>query len=108
MTRSGEASAAPRYPVWDRVVRLIHWYFPVAVVVMWWSGEQGRTDIHEKVGYSIFCLVATRIIWGFVGSEGARFRSFVVGPNVGLCGISERAGSTPAITPWARCRCWCC
>lgn len=89
MTRSGEASAAPRYPVWDRVVRLIHWYFPVAVVVMWWSGEQGRTDIHEKVGYSIFCLVATRIIWGFVGSEGARFRSFVVGPKLILRYLRE-------------------
>ena len=56
---------------------------------MWWSGEQGRTDIHEKVGYSIFCLVATRVIWGFVGSEGARFRSFVVGPNAVLRYLRE-------------------
>ena len=38
-------------------------------------------DIHEKVGYSLLCLVATRIIWGFVGSEAARFRAFLFAPR---------------------------
>ena len=33
-------------------------------------------DFHEKVGYSLLCLVATRIIWGFIGSEAARRRGF--------------------------------
>jgi cytochrome b len=41
-------------------------------------------DIHEKVGYSLLCLVAARIIWGFVGSEAARFREFLFSPRTVL------------------------
>jgi cytochrome b len=46
-------------------------------------------DIHEKVGYSLLCLVATRIIWGFVGSEAARFRAFLFAPRTLLAYLKE-------------------
>ena len=49
MTSAGAVGAEAQYPVWDRVVRTIHWYFPLAIGTMWWSGEQGRMDIHEWV-----------------------------------------------------------
>ena len=48
---------------------------------MWWSGEQGRMEIHQWTGYSILCAVSARIMWGFIGSEGARFVSFIVAPK---------------------------
>ena len=70
-----------RYDIWDLPVRAFHWYLVLAVLVMWWSGEQGRMEIHQWTGCSILCAVLTRIIWGFIGSEGARFASFVVGPK---------------------------
>ena len=41
-------------------------------------------DIHEKVGYSLLCLVATRTIWGCAGSEAARFRAFLFAPRTVL------------------------
>ena len=61
MTTAGAVGAEAQYPVWDRVVRTIHWYFPLAIGTMWWSGEQGRMDIHEWVGYSMIVAVLTRI-----------------------------------------------
>ena len=84
MTQPISFDLTARYPVWDRAVRAFHWYLPIAIGAMWWSGEQGRMDIHEKVGYSLLCLVATRIIWGFVGSEAARFRAFLFAPRTVL------------------------
>lgn len=81
MNVEGEPTYSNRYPIWDLTVRLIHWYFPIAISVMWWSGEQGRMEIHAWVGYSLLILVLTRIVWGFIGSESARFRHFVRGPG---------------------------
>ena len=81
MTQPIPQDHTARYPVWDRAVRSFHWYLPIAIGVLWWSGEQDRMDIHEKVGCSLLCLVATRIMWGFVGSEPARFRLFLFAPR---------------------------
>ena len=63
MTTATAVGAEAQYPVWDLVVRTIHWYFPLAIGTMWWSGEQGRMDIHEWVGYSMVVAVLTRIVW---------------------------------------------
>ena len=69
------------YPIWDASVRIIHWYLVVAVGVMWWSGEQGEMTIHQWVGCSILCLVLTRVLWGWFGSQPSRFNAFVAGPR---------------------------
>lgn len=81
MNSIDDALAVPRFPVWDRAVRLIHWSFPIGLGLMWWSGEQGRMDVHQWVGYSLLCLVVTRVVWGFVGSEPTRFTHFVPSPS---------------------------
>ena len=80
MSASSLTAAVPDYPVWDRFVRTLHWYLPVAIAVMWWSGEQGKMDIHQWVGYSLLCMVTARILWGFIGSEAARFADFIASP----------------------------
>ena len=69
------------YPIWDASVRIIHWYLVLAVGVMWWSGEQGEMTLHQWVGCSILCLVLTRVLWGWFGSQPARFNTFVAGPR---------------------------
>ena len=70
------------WPVWDRPVRFMHWYFPVALGFMWWSGEQGYTLWHSWCGYSLIVIAATRLLWGFVGSYHTRFSTFLKGPKV--------------------------
>ena len=69
--------------VWDLPVRLFHWLLLVLVGFSWWSGEQGgdRMAWHSWSGYTILTLLVFRIGWGFIGSDTARFASFVRGPR---------------------------
>ena len=68
------------HPVWDVPSRFIHWFFPVGIGLMWWTGETGRMELHSYVAYVLLTLVATRLALGFVGSHHSRFRNFIVGP----------------------------
>lgn len=93
----------PEYPVWDRFVRSAHWYLPVGIAVMWWSGETGRMDIHQWVGLSLLCVVTVRLLWGFVGSEAARFTHFLAPPPLVwryVRGGGQYAGHNP-LGGWA-------
>ena len=68
------------HPVWDRTVRWVHWYFPVAVALMWLTGEQGWFDWHSWIGYSLLIATLTRLMWGLFGSYHARFANFLSSP----------------------------
>ena len=68
-------------PVWDFPTRFIHWFFPVGIGLLWWTGETGRMEWHSYVGYTFVVLVVTRFVWGFVGSFHSRFSNFVRGPG---------------------------
>lgn len=76
------ATTAAGTPVrlWDLPVRLVHWSFAVGIVLLWWSAENHRMDLHFKVGLVMLGLVVFRLLWGLVGSSTARFSSFVKGP----------------------------
>jgi cytochrome b len=80
MTR---ASAPAKVRVWDVPVRLFHWVLLALLGFSWWSGEQGGhwMEYHGWSGYAILTLVLFRIVWGFVGSEPARFVHFVRSPR---------------------------
>ncbi len=66
--------------VWDPVVRAVHWVLAAAVIVDWFTDEP--LWMHTWLGYLALALVVLRIVWGFVGSEHARFVSFVRGPQL--------------------------
>jgi cytochrome b len=70
-----------QWPLWDRAVRAIHWYLPLAIAFMWWSGEEGLYEWHSWVGYSLLVAVGTRVCWGIIGSQSARFASFLATPS---------------------------
>lgn len=79
-----KASVTPiQVKVWDLPVRLFHGLLLALVGFSWWSGEQGgdRMNWHSWSGYAILTLVVFRIGWGFIGSDTARFVSFVRGPR---------------------------
>jgi cytochrome b len=82
--RSGAVRMASGVKVWDPWVRLTHWAFALLVPFSWWTAETSRFDLHFRSGYCILALVLFRILWGFVGSDTARFARFVRGPVEGF------------------------
>lgn len=66
--------------LWDIVVRVFHWSLVIFVILAFISSEEGAS-LHIKAGYVIIALVLMRIVWGFIGTEHARFANFVKGPK---------------------------
>jgi len=72
-------------PVWDLPTRLFHWTLVALRIAQWLTAEFGSAmDWHVWGGYAILALVVFRLIWGFVGSDTARFSDFVQGPSAAL------------------------
>lgn len=69
-----------RIKVWDAPVRLFHWAIVVLIAAAWATQEYDRMDLHVLVGYTILTLLLFRVIWGFIGSDTARFTRFLRSP----------------------------
>lgn len=66
--------------VWDAPVRLFHWSLVIGFVLAYLSAEKHLMDIHVLIGYFLCSLLVFRLLWGFIGTQYARFRSFVFSP----------------------------
>jgi cytochrome b len=66
--------------VWDPGVRIFHWSLVVCFVASYLTGEE-NTELHSYLGYTIIGLLCFRIIWGFVGTQHARFIDFIYSPH---------------------------
>ncbi|SEI76146.1 Cytochrome b [Allopseudospirillum japonicum] len=76
---------APKILVWDWAVRLGHWSFPLLIGFLWFSIEvQDWMMWHARAGYLLLGILLGRIIWGFVGSDYARFVNFIRCPRTSL------------------------
>jgi cytochrome b len=67
--------------LWDWPVRLVHWSMAALIPMMWWTAEEGELERHRQLGMVLLFLILFRLAWGFMGSETARFSSFVRGPR---------------------------
>lgn len=67
--------------VWDAPVRLGHWIMVLAFALAYLThdGERWRL-VHVTAGYVFFAVLAFRLLWGFIGTRYARFRSFWFAP----------------------------
>jgi len=74
--------------VWDPFVRLFHWALVGAYALAYVSGEDWLT-LHVPAGYVVGGLLLMRILWGFIGTEHARFSDFVRGPSAILGYLKE-------------------
>ena len=82
--------------VWDLAVRIFHWLLVLCILGSVISVENDFMDAHEIFGVTALVLVLFRVIWGFVGGEFARFRSFVRGPAASLAYLRGlRRGDLP-------------
>jgi cytochrome b len=82
-----------RMKVWDLPVRLFHWAIVVLIFFAWGTQEFDHMEWHVRVGYAILTLLLFRIVWGFIGSDTARFTRFLRSPLAGLrhlAGIHRR------------------
>ena len=61
-------------------MRLFHWSVAALFLLNYWLFEAGDPP-HEWAGYTIAALVLLRCVWGFVGSQHARFASFFPTPK---------------------------
>jgi len=67
--------------LWDLPLRLFHWSLVVLLAALWWTAENDRTELHEKLGYVTLGLLVFRFYWGLFGSSTARFSQFAKGPR---------------------------
>jgi cytochrome b len=67
--------------IWDIPTRVFHWLLAVSFAGAFLTAESERfREMHQVLGYTLLGLIAFRLLWGFVGSRYARFRSFLFKP----------------------------
>ncbi|MEH6474431.1 MAG: cytochrome b/b6 domain-containing protein [Sneathiella sp.] len=74
--------------VWDIAVRVFHWSLVCTFALAWISADEWD-QFHEITGYIIGGLIIFRLLWGFIGSKYARFRSFVPTPSTAVTYVQE-------------------
>lgn len=71
----------PKVRIWDLPTRFFHWSLVCLVVLLWWTAENGHMEWHLILAYCLGTLLFFRIIWGFIGSQTARFSDFILSPR---------------------------
>ncbi len=76
-------SSSEKIRVWDLPTRLFHWLLVICLIGSFVTIKVGGLwlDYHMLFGYTTLGLILFRITWGLVGTQHARFSSFVRGPG---------------------------
>ena len=67
--------------VWDAPTRLFHWLAAALVAAAYATWRLNWMVWHGRVGDALLALLLFRLLWGFFGSETARFSRFVASPR---------------------------
>lgn len=67
--------------VWDLPTRLFHWSTAALVAAAYVTWRLNWMDWHARAGDAVLAVVIFRLLWGFFGSDTARFRRFVASPR---------------------------
>ncbi len=86
--------------VWDAAVRLGHWAMAALVLGAFLTSENDDTTaLHTRLGLGLLGIVVFRAVWGFVGTEHARFKAFVKAPRAVLAYAKDYLRGRPAHVP---------
>jgi len=84
--------------VWDAAVRLFHWALAALVLAAFLTAESDDTiGWHARAGIAVAGLLVFRVIWGVLGPQQARFRSFVRGPREVLAYVRDYVRGRPPV-----------
>jgi cytochrome b len=67
--------------VWDAPVRLFHWLVAALVAAAYATWRLNWMVWHGWVGEVLLALLLFRLLWGFFGSDTARFSRFLASPQ---------------------------
>jgi cytochrome b len=79
---SKEARATDRsvkIRVWDPLLRAFHWLVAIGCFIDLFLLDDGRSW-HRAIGYAVAAALLVRLLWGFVGTKYARFKTFIPTP----------------------------
>ncbi|MDR3422988.1 MAG: cytochrome b/b6 domain-containing protein [Xanthobacteraceae bacterium] len=90
--------------IWDAPTRIFHWLTAVLVLAAYITWRLDWMDWHAKAGDAVLMLAGFRLLWGFFGSETARFSRFLASPRTALHHLTHilrrepdrQAGHNPA------------
>jgi len=74
--------------VWDPAIRIGHWTLVIAFFTAYFTEDEFLTA-HVWAGYAIGVVIFFRLVWGFTGSEHARFKNFVRTPAVTFAYLAD-------------------
>jgi cytochrome b len=66
--------------VWDLPIRLFHAAVTLLLIAAVVTARTHHLRWHIRIGETLLVLLVWRIVWGFVGSDTARFRAFLGPP----------------------------
>jgi len=75
--------------IWDAPTRLFHWLTAILVAAAYATWRFDRMDWHVWTGYALLALVIFRLLWGFFGSETARFAAFLASPRAAFAHLAH-------------------
>jgi cytochrome b len=83
--------------VWDWPVRLFHWALVALVPALYLTWRWNWMEWHALAGDALLALLLFRLLWGFFGSDTARFARFLASPTVALRHLAHLSGGEPDI-----------
>lgn len=81
--------------VWDAPTRLFHWLAAGLVIAAYVTARLDWMDWHATAGEALLVLLFFRLFWGFLGSETARFSSFLAAPGKALRHLAQMLRREP-------------
>jgi cytochrome b len=90
--------------VWDWPVRVFHWATAALLPALYLTWRWNWMEWHALAGDALLALLLFRLLWGFFGSDTARFSRFLASPPIALRHLAHlsrdepdmRAGHNPA------------
>ena len=70
--------------VWDAPIRLFHWLSAALVAAAYATWRLNWMVWHGRIGDALLALLLFRLLWGFFGSQTARFSRFLTSPRIAV------------------------